>query len=30
MGAVDTATIGGANEPSAAELARREQLKREG
>jgi hypothetical protein len=28
-GAVKTATIGGAEEPSAAELARREKLKRE-
>ena len=29
-GEVKTATVGGANEPSAAELARREKLKREG
>src|SRR5699024_4839607 len=29
-GEVKTATIGGAQEPSAAELARREKLKREG
>jgi hypothetical protein len=29
-GEVKTVTVGGANEPSAAELARREKLKREG
>jgi hypothetical protein len=29
-GAVKTATVGGATEPSAAELARREKLKQEG
>jgi hypothetical protein len=29
-GEVRTATVGGAHEPSAAELARREKLKREG
>jgi dihydrofolate reductase len=29
-GEIKTATVGGANEPSAAELARREKLKREG